>query len=170
MTGLLSLVLVLLILLSILGNILVCLAVRTDKALRKLSNLFLVSLATADLLVAVFVMPLALVNDLSGQWPLGSTGCKVWISADVMCSTASILNLCLISLDRYIRIRDPLQYTQWITRRTVPLLVAAAWSTSALISFLPIMTDLHTAHQNTASDTQVGRKAMKTFTGGPLCC
>ena len=39
------------------------------------------------------------------------------VSSDVMCSTASILSLCAISLDRYIRIKDPLQYTEWITRR-----------------------------------------------------
>ena len=38
-------------------------------------------------------------------------------SSDVMCSTASILSLCAISLDRYIKIKDPLQYTEWITRR-----------------------------------------------------
>ena len=37
---------------SIVGNILVCIAVATDNNLRKLSNLFLVSLAIADLLVA----------------------------------------------------------------------------------------------------------------------
>ena len=44
--------LVTLIVTSIVGNILVCIAVATDNNLRKLSNLFLVSLAIADLLVA----------------------------------------------------------------------------------------------------------------------
>ena len=50
---LLTLLLVVIALVSILGNLLVCLAVKTDKNLRKLSNLFLVSLAIADLLVRV---------------------------------------------------------------------------------------------------------------------
>ena len=50
---LLTLVLVVIVLVSVLGNLLVCLAVKTDKNLRKLSNLFLVSLAIADLLVRV---------------------------------------------------------------------------------------------------------------------
>ena len=133
-TWMLTLLLVFLALIAILGNFLVCLAVKTDKTLRKLSNLFIVSLAIADLLVndndnfigrvsldennlilcqvSLFVMPFAIVNDVTGEWPLGEQACKVWISSDVMCSTASILSLCAISLDKYIRIKDPLQYTQ----------------------------------------------------------
>ena len=51
LSWLLTLLLVLLVLTSVLGNFLVCLAVKTDKTLRKLSNLFLVSLALADLFV-----------------------------------------------------------------------------------------------------------------------
>ena len=72
-------------------------AVKTDKTLRKLSNLFLVSLAIADLLVSVkmkmkdknisskfikvalFVMPFAIINDMTGKWPLGREACKIWI-------------------------------------------------------------------------------------------
>ena len=50
-TWMLTLLLVFLALIAILGNFLVCLAVKTDKTLRKLSNLFIVSLAIADLLV-----------------------------------------------------------------------------------------------------------------------
>ena len=134
--------LVVLILTSIIGNILVCIAVATDKKLRKLSNLFLVSLAIADLLVSAFVMPFPLIKEL-GALNFGLTFCKIWISSDVMCSTASIVNLCAISLDRYIHIKDPLQYTEWITRKSVPLTIAVIWITSAFISFLPISLDLH---------------------------
>lgn len=91
--------------LSIFGNVLVCLAVYTDRNLRKIGNLFVVSLAIADLFVACVVMTFALVNDLLGYWPFGSDYCDIWIAFDVMCSTASIVNLCAISLDRYIHIK-----------------------------------------------------------------
>ena len=50
-TWLLTLLLVIMVFISVTGNILVVMAVKTDKTLRKLSNLFLVSLAIADLLV-----------------------------------------------------------------------------------------------------------------------
>lgn len=145
----LGLFLCLLILVSVIGNCLVCVAVYTDCNLRKLSNLFLVSLATADLLVACLVMPFALANDIMEEWIFGSTFCKIWISFDVMCATASILNLCAISVDRYIRIKDPLQYTEWITRRSVPICICTIWAISSLISFLPISLDLHKKNANT---------------------
>ena len=61
------------------------------------------SLALSDLLVGAVVMPLALINDLSAHgWRFGQDFCKIWIASDVMCSTASILNLMAISFDRYL--------------------------------------------------------------------
>ena len=68
------------------------------------------------MILSALVMPFALMNDLD-SWMLGESFCKLWISSDVMCSTASIVNLCAISLDRYIHIKDPLQYTEWITHK-----------------------------------------------------
>lgn len=98
-----------LIFLSVAGNILVCAAIYTDRGLRRIGNLFLASLAIADLFVASLVMTFAGVNDLLGYWIFGPQFCDTWVAFDVMCSTASILNLCAISLDRYIHIKDPLR-------------------------------------------------------------
>ena len=36
-----------------------------------------------------------------------------------------------------------MQYTRWITRKSVPIAIALTWIVSALISFLPISLDLH---------------------------
>ena len=57
---------------SIVGNILVCIAVATDNNLRKLSNLFLVSLAIADLLVAGSVFEGQLVERLENSNTIGA--------------------------------------------------------------------------------------------------
>lgn len=46
---------------------------------------------------------------ISGYWIFGAEFCDTWVAFDVMCSTASILNLCAISMDRYIHIKDPLR-------------------------------------------------------------
>lgn len=56
-----------LIFLSVAGNILVCLAIYTERSLRRIGNLFLASLAIADLFVASLVMTFAGVNDLLGK-------------------------------------------------------------------------------------------------------
>lgn len=50
-----------------LGNILVCLAVALDKKLQNVTNYFLLSLAVADLLVSLFVMPLGAVPGFLGK-------------------------------------------------------------------------------------------------------
>ncbi|KAK6632833.1 Dopamine receptor 1 [Polyplax serrata] len=134
-----------LIFMSIAGNILVVVAIYTDRGLRRIGNLFLASLAIADLFVASLVMTFAVANDLLKYWVFGSQFCDTWIAFDVMCSTASILNLCVISLDRYIHIKDPLRYGRWVTRRVALGSIAAIWILAALISFLPISLGIHTS-------------------------
>ncbi|KAF2368138.1 G protein-coupled receptor rhodopsin-like [Trinorchestia longiramus] len=141
-----GIVLASIIFLSVFGNVLICLAVYTDRNLRKIGNLFVVSLAIADLFVACLVMTFALVNDLLDRWPFGDSYCDIWIAFDVMCSTASIFNLCAISLDRYIHIKDPLGYSRWMTKKAVVVAIAVIWVLSALVSFLPIQLGLHRSH------------------------
>ena len=106
----------LLIAIAILGNLLVCIAVLTESSLRTLSNLFFVSLALSDLLVASLVMPFALVNDLTESFVdwFGKEFCKLWIASDVMLCTASIINLLLISFDRYVHIKVCLRISFYI--------------------------------------------------------
>ncbi|XP_034255386.1 dopamine receptor 1-like [Thrips palmi] len=140
---LLGIFLAVLIVMSIAGNVLVCVAIYTDRGLRSIGNLFLASLAIADLFVAALVMSFAAFNDLLGFWLFGPQLCDTWIAFDVMCSTASILNLCAISLDRYIHIKDPLRYGRWVTRRIAMASIGCVWMLAGLISFLPISLGLH---------------------------
>jgi len=84
------------------GNCLVCAAVASYRRLRSsVTNYFVVSLAVADLTVAILVMPYSVAFELYGKWRYGWVFCYFWISCDVTCCTASILHLCVISLDRY---------------------------------------------------------------------
>ncbi|XP_022211630.2 dopamine receptor 1 isoform X1 [Drosophila obscura] len=136
-----------LIFLSVAGNILVCLAIYTERSLRRIGNLFLASLAIADLFVASLVMTFAGVNDLLGYWIFGAQFCDTWVAFDVMCSTASILNLCAISMDRYIHIKDPLRYGRWVTRRVAVITIAAIWLLAAFVSFVPISFGIHRPDQ-----------------------
>lgn len=140
---LIGLSLSLIIFFAIAGNILVCVAVYSDRHLRKRGNLFIVSLALADMLVATLVMPFALTNDLLGYWIFHTSFCNIWVSFDVMCSTASILNLCAISVDRYIHIRNPLRYHVKMKLRTVLLTITLLWLCSFVISFIPISLRWH---------------------------
>ena len=150
-----------LILISVVGNCLVCVAIFTDKRLRKLGNAFIVSLAIADLFVSCLVMTFALCNDLMNYWIFGDWFCDVWISFDIMCCTASILNLCAISLDRFVHIKDCLLYNQWMTRRVAISAVIIIWFTSALVSFVPINLGWHKPHHFGAKSQPQALEALK---------
>lgn len=94
-------VLIILTVCTICGNLFLVLSVCLVKKLKQPSNYLIVSLAVADLAVAVAVMPFASITDLiGGQWIFGQLFCNVFIAMDVMCCTASILTLCVISIDR----------------------------------------------------------------------
>lgn len=67
---------------TIFGNLLVLYALRTEKRLRTVSNLFILSLALADLIVGLVVMPLSTANIILGQWPFSYLLCQIWLSID----------------------------------------------------------------------------------------
>lgn len=78
---------------------------------RVITNYFVVSLAMADMLVALCAMSFNASVELNrGKWLFGSTMCDLWNSFDVYFSTTSILHLCCISVDRYYAIVQPLDY------------------------------------------------------------
>ncbi|XP_066297236.1 5-hydroxytryptamine receptor 6-like [Branchiostoma lanceolatum] len=119
------------------GNILVLLAVATHRSLQTLSNVFLVSLCVSDLLVGALVMPPAVAITLYGEWIFSPGFCAVWVSFDVMLCSASILNLCVISLDRYIQITRPLQHDVYMTNTRTGVLIALAWLLAILYLVWP---------------------------------
>ncbi|CAJ0966469.1 unnamed protein product [Ranitomeya imitator] len=114
------------------GNILVILAISLEKKLQNATNYFLMSLAVADLLVGLFVMPIALLTIMfKPAWPLPQCLCAIWLFLDVLFSTASIIHLCAISLDRYIAIKKPIQASQFNTRAKTLIKIAVVWVISA---------------------------------------
>lgn len=127
------------ILLTIIGNIFVILSVFTYKPLRIVQNFFIVSLAVADLTVAILVLPINVVYSVVGQWVFGIHLCKMWLTSDVLCCTASILNLCAIALDRFWAITDPINYAQKRTLKRVLIMIAGVWLLSLLISSPPLV-------------------------------
>ncbi|KAG5838832.1 hypothetical protein ANANG_G00227810 [Anguilla anguilla] len=136
-------VLSLIILTTACGNILLIGLVLTQRSLRCTSNCFLVSLFLSDLMVALVVMPPAMLNALCGAWVLRPGFCPVWLCFDVMCCSASILNLCVISLDRYLLIISPLRYKQHMTPPAPPPPGGRGLGLAALTSFLPIEMGWH---------------------------
>src|SRR6218665_2365370 len=129
---------------TIFGNLLVMVSVyRTDR-LRTLTNSFVVSLACADLMVAILVMPFSASQEISGRWFMGRVICDLFNANDVQFSTSSLLHLCCISVDRYIAITDPFHYEKKMTKRRVAVMLCCIWSASIVLSHLPIHLQWHT--------------------------
>ncbi|XP_043493783.1 octopamine receptor Oamb-like isoform X1 [Polistes fuscatus] len=123
----------------VLGNVLVILAVYYTSKLRNVTNMFIVSLAVADLLVGLAVLPFSATWEVFKVWIFGDLWCSVWLAVDVWMCTASILNLCAISLDRYLAVTRPVCYPQLMSPKRAKLLVATVWVLSFVICFPPLV-------------------------------
>ncbi|XP_076396861.1 octopamine receptor beta-3R isoform X3 [Megachile rotundata] len=133
---------------ALVGNALVIASVRRHRKLRVPTNRYVVSLAAADFLVAVCAMTFNASVELIGHWVFGRIMCDMWNSLDVYFSTASILHLCCISVDRYYAIVRPLEYPAIMRRLTVTCMLCSAWMLPALISFVPIFMGWYTTDEH----------------------
>ncbi|KAE8297664.1 Alpha-2Db adrenergic receptor Alpha-2Db adrenoceptor [Larimichthys crocea] len=124
---------------TVVGNVLVVVAVFTSRALRAPQNLFLVSLACADILVATLVIPFSLANEVMGYWYFGSTWCSFYLALDVLFCTSSIVHLCAISLDRYWSVTKAVSYNPQTTPKRIKAMISIVWLISIVISFPPLL-------------------------------
>ena len=121
------------------GNVLVLLAVFVNSHLRSTTNYFIVNLAMADLLLGTCVLPFSASLEVINYWAFGPTFCDIWAAVDVLCCTASILSLCVISIDRYIGVTKPLQHSSIMTEKRAVGIIIFVWLLSATISVAPLI-------------------------------
>ncbi|XP_053284999.1 alpha-1A adrenergic receptor [Pleuronectes platessa] len=134
----LALVLGAFIVFAIAGNILVILAVVCNRHLRTPTNYFIINLAIADLLLGTTVLPVSATLEILDYWVFGRIFCDIWAAVDVLCCTASIMSLCVISIDRYIGVSHPLQYPGIVTEKRALLAMLGVWVLSVVISIGPL--------------------------------
>ncbi|EGI63913.1 5-hydroxytryptamine receptor 1 [Acromyrmex echinatior] len=125
--------------LTVAGNATIFFIIIYFKRFRR-SNYLVISLAVSDLLVGLIVMPPAIIYQVSGDWYFGSISCHIWLSADVLNCTASIFNLCMVSIDRFWLIMKPLKYETKRTKLRMSLYIIIIWSLAMCISLPPLLT------------------------------
>lgn len=140
---------------TVVGNFLVVLSIAYFKQLQSPTNTFVMSLAVADCLVGLLVMPYSMIRTMEGCWYMGLLFCRLHSSLDVMLCTASIFHLGCIAFDRYYAVCNPLLYSLKMSHGRVAFLIFVCWSVPMLISFGPIMLDLHVAGVNIQLPTDV---------------
>ncbi|XP_074502327.1 muscarinic acetylcholine receptor M3 isoform X2 [Sebastes fasciatus] len=126
LTGMLSLV-------TIIGNILVVVSFKVNRQLKTVNNYFLLSLAVADLIIGVISMNLYTAYLVMGYWAMGSWACDMWLAVDYVASNASVMNLLVISFDRYFSITRPLTYRAKRTTKRAGIMIGLAWFVSLVL-------------------------------------
>ncbi|KAK0397272.1 hypothetical protein QR680_002058 [Steinernema hermaphroditum] len=129
----------LLVLWTIAANSLVFIVLYKNPRLQTVPNLLVGNLAFSDLCLGLVVLPLSSVYAIAGQWLFPETLCVIFVSADILCSTASIWNLSIVGLDRYWAITSPVAYMSKRNKRTALVMILSVWASSALISLAPLL-------------------------------
>lgn len=132
---------------SLLGNVLVCISVYRNTRLRTTTNIYIVALAISDLLSAIFVMPLAAGVLISGRWPFGETVCQMHAFFSLFVVYISPVTMGFTALNRYVRIcKSDEQYKRFFSKWKSRVRLASAWTFIASYILIMRLTGLQGFH------------------------
>ncbi|XP_007952311.1 histamine H1 receptor [Orycteropus afer afer] len=119
-------------------NLLVLYAIRSERKLHTVGNLYIISLSVADLIVGAVVMPINILYLIMRKWSLGRPLCLFWLSMDYVASTASIFSVFILCIDRYRSVQQPLRYLRYRTKTRASATIMGAWFLS-FMWIIPIL-------------------------------
>ncbi|KAM7287503.1 QRFP-like peptide receptor [Ixodes scapularis] len=125
-------------LLGLVGNLLIVYTVARFQRMRSISNIFLASLATADLLIVLLCIPVKFGQLFSYTWTLGEFGCKFILYVQHVSMICSVLNLTFLSIERYYAVIHPVRSRYLCTFSQARRVIIFIWISSSL-SALPII-------------------------------
>ena len=129
--------------LSLTGNILVCIAVYKNTRLRTTTNLYIIALAVSDLMSAVFVMPFALGVLITGEWVYGQVICNFQAHMAMFMVYVSPVTMGLTAFNRYMRIcKSEQQYKRIFSPWKSRALLACVWILVVCYSAVPKLAGL----------------------------
>ncbi|XP_043107057.1 trace amine-associated receptor 13c-like [Puntigrus tetrazona] len=117
-------------------KLLVIISISHFKKLHTPTNLLILSLAVADLIVGLIVIPFMGIRFIESCWYFGETFCSIFSFIAFMVVSASLGNLVFISVDRYIAVSDPLRYTVRVTTDKAVFCVIINWLCSSVYSVI----------------------------------
>ncbi|CAI9617156.1 unnamed protein product [Staurois parvus] len=116
------------------GNLLLIVAVRTDKHLHTSMYIFLSSLSFLDIFYTSTVVPKMLSNFLSLKKSISFAGCAIQFFFFLFLGETECILLALMAYDRYVAICNPLQYNMIMNTMVCVRMISMAWLTGCIIS------------------------------------
>nr|XP_021328050.1 trace amine-associated receptor 13c-like [Danio rerio] len=107
-------------------NLLVIISISHFKKLHTPTNMIILSLAVNDLFIGL-VMPVEAIRLIETCWYFGDTFCAIHVLFVSFLVSASLSNLVLIAVDRYVAVCHPLQYPQKITISKTLMSICLSW-------------------------------------------
>lgn len=134
----------LLMLITVPGNLLICVAVVKDpyKTLRSPFNLFLLNISAADLVVGLAVLPLSIAyHSLEGIGIMYNVLTKALHLSFFISCTASVLGIAALSIDRYVCVTSPVKYRLKLKSLQVKRASLIIWLISLICPFTYLYVD-----------------------------
>ena len=120
------------------GNVSLFLIVYKNPNLRTITNMFILNLAAADILVSVLSMPVTMVTIVNGCWVFGHTACVVLGYFTILSFIASVMSLGMIAINRYFYIVKWNTYTITFAKTKALLYAAGVWFVSMFLASPPL--------------------------------
>ena len=126
---------------ALVGNFLVVYVFIFYKKLRtRVTNYFVVSLAVSDILTSGFVTTFKLDSNIKANlWTHGEFICSLYTTMYLLAVPSSVINLCAVTVDRYLVLRMPLRYNSVMPPGRAVLIICCLWIYAVIWACLPVM-------------------------------
>ena len=114
---------------SVIGNLLVCIAITYSPRLREApTNIFIFSLSISDMLYAIIQTPLRISSTLHNNAFCHNIHlCRLMVFTDVILTPCTISTLFVIAIDRFFCITSPFVYQEKMSKFTAKVVVGFVW-------------------------------------------
>ena len=125
-------------LVALIGNLSLYIIVYKNKTLQTISNLYILNLAAADIMVSVLSIPFTVVTVIAGRWLFGDTACVALGFFTILSFIASVMSLGMIAINRYFYIVKWNTYKKTFSKKKSFLFAAAVWVVSISLASPPL--------------------------------
>lgn len=124
---------------AIFTNLTVILVIVSTPCLRyNITNLYIINLCTLNFLGSVLVLPVSIAVFIQGDWIFGDVFCSVNGFCNSLFLFVTLLNVCVISVERYYAIKMPMHHSAHMTMSKTLLIIGLVFVYSSVLASLPL--------------------------------